>query len=252
MLELSEYAQQPIEEIHLQINKNVRYVQPHPFGDVQLTKAGAEFLAPLFEAQGWKTSISDAVPDGFIDLDKFRQMRMNFGATDIRLWSYSLTSYLLPMDLQRQTIFVHPSSALNGKFILVKTSRYCNVFIDYMELKKYAKDIVMIGLEEEHKAFCADYFDVDFYRVKDALEAAQLIAGSNGIIANQCGLYAIAEMMKAPRVLLTAEAIEVKDPNTDNMLLTPGPANVIAQGGQVYLVQTQKKFEAVTRRLFEK
>ena len=182
---------------------------------------------PLFESQGWKTSISEYCPEDFIDIDDFRKLKLNFAAGDIRTWPYALTALTLPMDLSRKIIEVPPDNKFNGRVILTKTSRYNNPFLNYNELRPLQCDIVFIGLEEEHKAFCNDYFEVDFYKVKDAYETAQIIAGADCMISNQNGLYSIAEMMKTPRILCSPEFISIER-NGKNYIV-PGPCNNIPQ-----------------------
>lgn len=210
-----------------------------------MTKGAAEFLAPLFESQGWKTTISDTVPIGYIDLDRFRDLKLDFNAGDIRLWYYNLINVALPMNLSRATIGVKPDESYKDKIVLVKTSRYCNVYLDWSVLKQYQNDIIMLGLEEEHTAFCEAYFPVDFIKVKDALEAAEIIAGAKFMVANQCGLYSIAEMMKTPRIVCPPEFMSIKHPKNDQFIVVPGPCNVIAQGGKVAFASTTAKLDAI-------
>jgi hypothetical protein len=249
MEEISDYTHEPIGTINFQINKKGYYAQPHPYGNLQLTKDAAEFLVPLFESQGWKTRISDNVPIGYVDLDRFRDLKLNFAAGDIRLWCYNLINVILPMDLSRATIKVNPDESYKDKIILVKTNRYCNKFLDWKKLKPYKKDIIMMGLEEEHTAFCESFFPVDYIKVKDALEAAEIIAGAKFIVANQCGIYSLAEMMKTPRIVCPPEYMMIKHPKTKQDILVPGPCNVIAQGGRCVLASTTAKFEAMIEEL---
>ena len=143
----------------------------------------------------------------------------------------------------RPTIKVEPNRQFRDKIVLAKTSRYCNVFLDWTILKPFAKDIIMVGLEEEWKDFCSQYCKVDFYKCKDALDAAQMIAGAKFMIANQCGLYSLAEQMKTPRILTTAEFISINHKDA-GWITVPGPCNVIAQGGKAAMVGTTAKFSA--------
>ena len=203
----------------------------------------------MFESQGWHTSISDKVPTGYIDLDMFRDLHINFSTFDIRLWYCHMTNGYVPMNLARQIISVDKDTTFEGRILLAKTSRYNNIFLDYNALKPIADKIVMIGLEEEHKAFCEDYFKVDYYKVEDAYDAAKKIAGCRCMISNQCGLYSIAEMMKTPRMLCTAEYIEIEHPKTGQLVHVPGPCNVIPQGGICYAIGTTAKLKAIVEEL---
>ena len=185
---------------------------------MQLTKTAAEFLAPLLESQGWKTSISDKVPEDYVDLDDFRTRKLNFSSGDCRLWYYTLVNLVLPMNMRRQIIKVDPDTSYRDKIILVRTSRYNNHFLDWNVLKPYQKDIIMLGLETEHNDFCREFFPVDYLKVNNALDIAETMAGSKFIVGNQGGLFSIAEMMKTPRILTTAE-FNVVEHNEKNYII---------------------------------
>ena len=245
MLELSEHIKSPIESINIQWGKKASFTMKHCYGDQQLTKAAAEFLAPLFESQGWKTEVNDHCPSDYLDLDTFRELPVNFAAGEIRLWVYNLVGLPLPMNLQRPTIKVQPDTSFNGKIILAHTDRYLNPLIDFSILKPYADRIVIIGLEPEHKDFCQEFFNVDFYRCKDALDAARVIAGGSLMIANPCGLYSIAEQMKMNRMLISCERMCLL--YKGKKMMVAGPNNVIPQGGVAFSVGTQAKFECVLK-----
>lgn len=248
MLELSEALNQKIEEIHLQTDKPSNCYKPHVYGDVCLSKNAAEFLAPLLELQGWKTSISDSLPKDFFDLDRFRQLKLNFGANDIRAWVYNLTAYQLPMNLQRQTISKFPIDAsFADKVVLAKTDRYINPFIDYGLLKPLKDKIVFIGLPQEHKAFCDTYFKVDYEMCPDAVKMMSVIAGAKTFIANQCGPYSLAEQAKTRRCLLTSEFMVFEKIHR----IVPGPVNVIPQGGEAYMCGTNERFKSYIERLMK-
>lgn len=251
MKELSENLHEQVENVNLQINKPVVFSQKHPYGNVQLTQAAAEFLQPLMKHifPQAEITISEQVPTNCLDLDLFRTQRINFASGDIRLWVYSLTNANpLPMNLQRQIIHGIPKIfGLEDKILLAKTSRYCNYFIDWNSLKPLQKQLIFCGLEQEHKDFCNSYFDVEFLKLENALHAATVMNSCKTFISNQCGLYSIAEMMKSPRALLSAEYMPItRDSKT---FLVPGPVNVIPQGGNCTLIQTQQRLDAFIKHV---
>lgn len=247
MRELSEYLQDPIEEIHIQFGKPCVFSQPHVYGNVQLTQAAAEFMKPLFESQGWKVSISDKIPEGFINLDEFRKLKLNFAAGDLRLWYYQLTNIILPKDLQRPVLDIEADYTFSDKIIVCRTSRYNNPFIDWKALRSIKDKLMFIGLKEEHEDFCQNCFEVDFYKVENALDAARKIAGCDLMISNQCGLYAIAEQLKIPRLLIEAEYMRIE--NNGRSYLVPGPVNTQPQGGWCTQVGSQQKLEEIVKRV---
>lgn len=243
MREVSEYLNQTIEEIHIQTGKPATFSQPHVYGNEQITEKAARYLLPLLASQMITVSISDECPEGFLDLDQFRDLKLNFSSGDIREWVYNLVDFQLPMNLSRPTLKVTPDRSFSNKIILAKTSRYNNVMIDYDLLRPLEKDIVMIGLMEEWQDFCQRYFYVEFCSTNNALQAAQMIAGSRMFISNQCGLFSIAESLKTPRILLTAEYIDIE--RSGVRYAYPGPVNVICQGGEFAMVGTNAKLEGI-------
>lgn len=226
--------------IHLQTNKPCSYYKEHPYGTVGLTTAAADFLAPLFEKQGWPTTIGDDVPYGAFDIDNFRKLRLNFSCGEIRTWAYQLAGMQLPMDLSRQTLTrFTPDASFADKIILCKTDRYVNAFIDLNMLKPLQKKLVFLGLPKEHEDFCRDFFKVDYERCEDAKRMLDVMAGSQAVIANPCGPYALAEMAKLKRCLLTPEFMLLDDKH-----ITIGPVNVIPQGGDFMMCGTLSRLMA--------
>ena len=210
-----------------------------------LSRGAAEFLSPLLELQGWKTSVSDDVPSGYIDLDKFRELRLNFSGSDIRAWVYNLVKLQLPMDLRRKTILKHGiDSSFSDKVIFAKTDRYVNPFLDFNILKPLKDKIVFIGLPQEHKDFCDRFFKVDYQKCEDAARMLEVIAGGKTFIANQCGPYSLAEQAKVRRCLLTAEFMVWEKIDR----IVPGPCNVIPQGGECYICGTNERLAAYVER----
>lgn len=176
-----------------------------------LTQNAADFFAPLIKTLCKDVTISVEDPPESFNLSHFRKLRLNFGASDLRTWYYALVNTQLQMDLSRKIINVEPSDVAKDKILLIKTSRYCNLFTDWAALKPYADKLLFIGLDEEHEAFCKQFFPVNRLPVKDALEVAQAMAGALLTVGNPSGLYAIAEQSKAKRCLVTPEFIKWKE-----------------------------------------
>lgn len=106
-----------------------------------------------------------------------------------------------------------------NKIILNRTNKYHNEedSLNYNLLKKYKDIITFIGLERDHNVFEKKYnIKVDFYKVKDALEMAQIIKGSKIFVGNQSLCFALAESMKHPRVLEVCKKWDNCRPNSSN------------------------------------
>lgn len=67
--------------------------------------------------------------------------------------------------------------------------------------KKYGKDAVFVGTEDEHRVFWATCGEIPHYPTADLEKAARVIAGADLFIGNQSAPHAIAEGLKQ-RILL--------------------------------------------------
>jgi hypothetical protein len=202
-----------------------------------MTEAGANFLKPLLNEMFSDVTISPNLPDNFYDLDGVRKLNINFFCGDIRTWYYNLCAEHLPQDFETPLFSPVKDERFKHKAILIYTARYRNVCVNYDFLKKYQDELVLFGLPGEHESFCKNHFELEFFRLKDAGEAAALMAGSRGVIGNPSGLYTIAECIKAPRVLLTPEYMRY-----GNGAVMGGPVNVHPRGGWFEVAQTDEKF----------
>jgi hypothetical protein len=86
-----------------------------------------------------------------------------------------------------------------AEIVISKTSRHPGT-LDWLALKKHASHSVFVGLAEEWQAFRETYFDLDFYRVSNLLEFAQVVAGAKLYVGNQSFGLALAEAMLVPRI----------------------------------------------------
>ena len=88
--------------------------------------------------------------------------------------------------------------------VVSRTHRYPGK-LDWICLKEYADRCVFVGLEEEWSAFRSDYFNIEFYRPRDLLDFAQVVAGAKLFVGNQSFGLALADAMLMPRVAQLAE-----------------------------------------------
>ena len=249
--ELSEHLGMPA-WLHLQTNVHFDYsYQTHPNGDVGFTQANVEFMRPLLETIPLirKITFGDEIPphDGVaVDLSMFRRISIDLLAGNLPRYYYNLVNLHLPQDLSRQLISVEPDYSLRDRIVLVHSTRYCNALLKLDGLAKYRDRLVFMGLKAEHEAFCSKWFDVEYRGISNALEFARLLRGSGGIISNQNGLYAIAELMKVPRVILSYEYGMI------NGKIMPGSPINLPVGGWYEMVQSPVKFDSAVANLMQR
>jgi len=233
---------------NIQTNQPAQYAGTHPYGNVMMTQAAAEFLKPLIESLKFKNvSISDEMPDDCINISQFRKLRLNFTSGDLRYHYYELTKLHLPQDFSRNIFNYLPNNTfpeLNDKILLIHTSRYNNYFLNLKELRLFQDKLLFIGLKSEHDSFQKEFFELDYLPCENELDLALKMKSACGVIGNQSGLYALAEMLKIPRILFTAEFNKIQG------ILTIGPVNVNPMGGYFDTVRTQAKLIPAMENLF--
>lgn len=95
----------------------------------------------------------------------------------------------------------NPDTSANGRVVIGRSPRYQNRMFKWEQVvKKYQKEIIFLGLPEEHRSFCQLFGEVEYRPVKDFLEAARLIAGSALFIGNQSAFMTVAEGLKVRRI----------------------------------------------------
>ncbi len=215
------------------------FSEPHPLGNVRLTPEWAESLAPLLRAQSYINSV-EVLPQEVLkgkrfagcpimDLDNFRLLGLSYDEGPCQRWFLWLTG--LHADLSQACLTVEPSAELKDCWVVSRTSRNHNRTIDRRGLT--GLPLVFVGLPEEYAAFRQELPNVPYRPVKDWLELAQLLAGSKGLIANQGGIFALAECLKVPRLLETPLS----------------HANVYPQGGVCYEARNQAQWDGALERL---
>ena len=233
---------------NIQINQPAEYVGTHPYGNVMMTQASAEFMKPLIETLRFKkVTISETLPEACANISMFRKMKLNFTSGDLRYHYYELTKLHLPQDFSRNLFNYLPSNIipeLNDKILLIHTSRYNNYFLNLKELRLFQDKLLFIGLKSEHDSFQKEFFELDYLPCDDELDLALKMKSACGVIGNQSGLYALAEMLKIPRILFTSEFNKIQG------ILTIGPVNVNPMGGYFDTVRTQAKLIPAMENLF--
>ena len=180
--------------------------EPEPDHTQRLSESTASWIKPLLEATGLFSEISYGTtpPKDCLDLDLFRDRRVNLARGDIKLWYHELDPVLYPKELWKPILEVRPNQRSRGRIVVTRTPRYNNSKIDYKYLYKYKDRLSFIGVESEYRAFCRDVFPISYEPCTDALACARYMAGSSGVIVNASGLCALAEILKVPRVFVDA------------------------------------------------
>lgn len=218
---------------YIQLNAKSTFTsKTHPVGDVMMNEKMYTMLKPLLEAQ-YYIDVVEEYTDQDIDLnlDMFRHECYNLSAGDIKLW-YHHISPLLKGDVTEKCLFSIP--VIEDDYIVInRTTRYISTLHDYSILESFGKKIYFVGVEDEFKIMKAIMPDLIHYEVCDFWELSRLIAGCILFVGNQSMAFAMAEQMKVNRVLEQHY----------------GCPNVIPQGGQWAVFQSQKQFENIIKSI---
>jgi len=151
-----------------------------------------EFIKPLLVNQKFITDCKYGDPEGlFTNLDYFRK---DTGHNNL-IEKYQ-NVFSVPESLY-ETPWIETYNRHVSDIIISRTNRYHNKNFPWKEIiKKYKNNLTFIGLESEHALFCEKFEKVNFYKIKDALEASAILSACTLFIGNQNVFYAIAEALK--------------------------------------------------------
>lgn len=218
----------------------------HPAGHVLTNNVLANFLKPLLEFQSNINSVeivkhdinyNELTNDYIIfNLDQFRNIPCNFSANYIPKYYFYMLPYLKydSIELSKPAIIAEKDERANNKILIFRSSRYHNKLISYKFLEKYKDKIIFIGLEDEYLDFSKNYFQCEYIKINNALEAANLINSAELVIGNQTFLFAIAELLKVPRLLEQCQYCP----------------NVITLGGISQDIVFQNQFELIIKNFY--
>lgn len=157
-----------------------------------MTPKRADFLLPLLKGQPYITDARyEETPQG-ITLD-FSHFRAHCPFRRHELLTHWHARFIGFSDFDRGRISmapwltVQPSEESRGKVVVARSLRYHNPKISWRgQVAKYLDRMLFVGLPEEHESFQQRIGRRIPYRpVADALEMAQLIAGSELFMGNQ-------------------------------------------------------------------
>lgn len=186
-------------EVILHINQKGVYTEGHPLGEVMLNQKMAEMLTPLLESMDFIGGVQITEEPGEIDynFDLFRKLGHNYTGHISKWYHYVYPE--LTCDLS-EPIYI-PGEAKSDRIIFNRTQRYHGENFDYLFLKDYGPEMLFVGLESEYNIIRRKLPGMEYRPVKDFLELAQLIKGSRFFCGNQSMAFALAEIMKVPRVV---------------------------------------------------
>lgn len=206
-------------EYIIKINNPGNFNINHPAGHVLTNLTLANFIKPLLEIQPNIKNINiidEHTENGInylhslknsdtliINLDNFRKLPCNFSANYIpKYYFYLMNSFNYNTDnLILPSLIANTDNRAKNKIILFRSLRYHNKLISYKFLEKIKENILFIGLPEEYNNFKTSYFECEYLLTKNALEVANLINSAKLTIGNQTFFFAIAELLKVPRLL---------------------------------------------------
>lgn len=221
--------------LHLLINQKSLYRKDmkHANQGKILTEKSVEMLAPLLLAQP-EFAVCDALTDQRVDydLDIFRQYPFDYNTNHICRWYFH--TYGVSADLGKPWLQVNPDASFNNEIVIARSFRYRAPGIRYDFLQAYP-NITFVGLPEEYEDLKKAIPSLKYKKVNHFLELAQVIAGSRFFIGNQSFPFALAEGLKAKRILeLCFEC-----------------PNVIPEGAHAYDFCYQPQFEKIVKELYE-
>ena len=176
-----------------------RQARGHPAGSVRLNRRMFDMLRPLLLAQPGVASCEVHTGDPVdYDLDLVRDYPFPLHIGHIAR-SYFLT-FAIHADLGQPWLRVQPDTTFHDCIVLARSARYHAPGIDYGFLRRFPRT-VFVGVEEEFQDMRRMIPGLQFHAVTDFLQMAQVIGGSQLFIGNQSLPFALAEGLKARRML---------------------------------------------------
>lgn len=205
-----------------------------------LTDKDAAFIKPLLDVQPYIAHVDINGENAGVDLASYMCCSLNQMGGDIRDYYYQVDGNLYKREFWRQMIYVDRDAKYGHHrehLVIGRTWRYDNLLVDWKALEQFADRLVFLGTDEEHERFCKECFDVTGMIPGEGdslLDCARLMASCKGYVGGQSGMYALAELMKIPRVLITPDWMipEGTQPVDGRIHAAPGPKNVNPLGGE--------------------
>lgn len=226
---------------------------------VLLTEQDAQFVKPLLEAQPYVANVTINGGETGIDLGTYMCCGLNPLGGDLRDFYYQLDSGIYKRNFWEPLIYADRDAAYmhhKDHIIIGRTGRYDNALINWKALEPYADRIIFLGTNEEYERFKAHCFELSGMIPSAAdslLDCARLMVTCKGYVGGPSGLYALAEMMKIPRILITPDWIVPPEVQTKDGKLQaiPGPKNVLPIGGTCATANRTERLIACIENLLQ-
>lgn len=185
-------------------------------------------IRPLLEAQDYIDKV--LVWDGeevTYDLDQFRNKGYQLGRTNLAE-AHCMAFGIDKSVINEQWIFnVQPKKVKNAKYVFHRSARYHNHEFEQKwwpyYIGRYAPHAVFVGIPDEYKDFIKRFncHDLEFYQVRDFLELAEIISGSELFVGNQSMPFSISEGLHVKNVL------EMDRNNPNCIFIRPGNTTIL-------------------------
>jgi hypothetical protein len=206
----------------------------HPLGNMMLNEKMAGMLFPLIRAQPYigKCEIFNGQHID-IDLDYFRAGIVPMDKGNIARWCSYITG--VSPNLWQNWLTVEKDEKFLDCIVIARSGRYQNKSIDYSFLNKYP-NLKFIGVESEYQEMKTFLPGIEWVKMRDFLQMAQMIAGCRLFIGNQSFPYSVAEALKVPRILEVAYEV----------------INVVPEGANGYDFFFQEHFEWLVHDVYNR
>ncbi|MCX7905430.1 MAG: hypothetical protein N2446_01855 [Elusimicrobiales bacterium] len=183
-------------------------LKPHGFYETKMSEKTALSLKPFLEKQGFYVEVKKNIDidDADIFLDFFRE-----GVRDMENNHLSITNFekiFIKPNISNLELDVEPLDV--AEVVISRTERYRNTIFDYRYLIDGLDEdikVCFVGTKEEYERFVKIYplrSRVFYYPTSNFLELASVIKGCKVFIGNQSSPYALAEVLKVPRIQETS------------------------------------------------
>ena len=186
--------------LYLQLNQPGVYGKAgHPLGNVMLNQGMFNMLEPLLISQPaiQSCSVYNGEPVDY-DLDLFRRYPFQLFKGNISHWYYWV--FGVQGDTFNPWLQSDADNRFSNTLVIARSKRYNAPGIDYSFLNKF-EEIIFLGVEEEYLLMKQQVPKIIHHAVADFKEMSSVIAGAKLFIGNQSFPFAIAEAVKAKRLL---------------------------------------------------
>ncbi len=223
-------------KLYLNLYKQVSYSivrGEHSMNNVMLNQQMFSMLKPLLLEQPKITSCEPYEGQSIdYDLDIIRKSAFPLNAGHIARWYF--LHFGINADLGKPWLRAKPNKAFTEYIVIARSLGYHSPGIDYSFLNKYGK-LLFLGIPKEFEAMRNSLPRLEYHKVVDFLEMAEIIAGCRFFIGNQSFPFSIAEALKIKRVLEVCYHCP----------------NVIVEGSSGYDFCFQPQFEQIIKHLTE-